>query len=183
MRSAPRDKGKPRLKLVTGASVVVPSDVRDRKTRGGIVPGIGVTMKEEGFCQGICNGLSQSDAFRASHNTDGMKAETVHYKASLMMGKERVQQRIEVIRAGREERGLHDAAKARAWALKRLETEAEHGDSPGARVRAIELVMRHHALLTDRTEVDVHDQRSSAEMLTELEARLAALVSSNRSSK
>jgi hypothetical protein len=79
---------------------------------------------------------------------------------------------IEQERARLADTELHDAERARSWALERLKLEATRAETDGSRVRAIELVMRHHGLLTDRLAVQDVTERTAAEIRLALEARL-----------
>lgn len=172
---------KPSLRLVTGGTAgEAPSSVepvaRKPKTRGPILRHIGVTAKEEAFAQAVAGGASQSEAFRRSHEAQDMKAETVHSQAVRLASRERVRNRIDLLMQQREGAGLQDRRKALVWALERLQREAESALTDGARVQAVGLVMRHHALLTDKQEVEVADSRSAAEVQEELERRLALLL-------
>lgn len=188
MTKGPRiTKGrKPRLRLVAkdgiaspGRGEVLPGgEARQRlpKTRGAILPGLGVTAKEEAFAQAVASGLSQSEAFRRSHDAEGMKSDTVHRQAVRVATRDRVRARIDQLLKEKEGVGLHDRRKALAWALERLQKEAESAETDGARVQAVALIMRHHALLTDRLEAEHTDNRTSAELEAELKERLASLL-------
>jgi hypothetical protein len=146
------------------------------KTRGPVLPGLGVTAKEEGYCQKVADGHSASDAYRMSHDASGMKAESVHAQAVRIGARDRVRARIEEILEERKGETLHDRRRAASWALKRLQLEAETAETDGARVAAVSLIMRHHALLTDRQEVEQADSRDALEIETALRQRLERLL-------
>lgn len=149
---------------------------RRPKTRGAILPTLGVTAKEEAFCQAVANGASQSEAFRRSHDAADMNPDTVSRQAVRVVSRDRVRTRIDQLLQEKQRLTLHDRTRALAWALERLQSEAEQGDTAGARVTAVSLVMRHHALLTDKTETDVHDHRTAEDLTAELRERLERLL-------
>ena len=53
-----------------------------------------LTGKQEKFCQKVAEGLSYSDAYRAAYDAKGMKAETVHKRASELLENGEVTGRI-----------------------------------------------------------------------------------------
>jgi len=57
-----------------------------------------LTSKQEKFAQEIAVGKSGADAYRSAYNAGGMKAETIHKKASLLLKKGELRGRIEELR-------------------------------------------------------------------------------------
>lgn len=153
---------------------------RRPKTRGPVLPGLGVTAKEDGFARAVAGGASLADAFRASHNADDMSDETLWRQAIRVNSRDRVRARVAVLLDSNQAETLHDKRHATAWALKRLQAEAEDADTAGARVAAVQTVMRYHALLTDRQEVETSDARTTDELREELAAALATLANPPR---
>jgi hypothetical protein len=174
---------KPVLRLVgdrpetAGPAVLVGEVLAPRrpKTRGPVLP-IGVTAKEEAFCRAVAGGASQSEAYRRSHDAGDMNQDTCSRQAVRVASRDRVAARIDQLLAEGQGSALHDRAKARAWALERLQHEAETAETDGARVGAISLIMRHHALLTDRVEQEQVETRDSSQLETELRQRLERLL-------
>lgn len=185
--------GKPMLRLVAPETARDSGDSRDEappqavpghggdvprkpKVRGVILPALGVTAKEEAFCRAVASGCSASEAFRRSHDAADMAPQTVTAQAVRVGDRDRVRQRIDdLIREG-QGNALHDRRKALSWALDRLQREAETAETDGARVAAVSLIMRHHALLTDRLEAEAVDPRDSQEIEQAIRDRLAALL-------
>lgn len=150
---------------------------RKPKTRGPILPGIGVTAKEEAFCQAVADGCSQSEAYRRSHEARDMLDTTLWQQAIKVGARDRVRRRIEVLLQGKQRETLHDRARALSWALTNLQKMVEaDATSDAARVQAMALVMRHHALLTDKQEVDTYDHRGADELASELRERIERLL-------
>ena len=151
----------------TPGRVVAPA----RPGRGPTLPS-GLTGKQELFARLVAAGENLTEAYRQSYDATGMQDATVWRKAWELSRVGKVAAMIEAERARQQDTELHDAERARAWALERLKLEATRAETDGSRVRAIELVMRHHGLLTDRLAVQDVTERSAAEIRAALEARL-----------
>jgi len=151
----------------TPGRVVAPA----RPGRGPTLPS-GLTGKQELFARLVAAGENLTEAYRQSYDATGMQDATVWKKAWETSRLEKVSAMIERERARQQDTELHDQERARAWALERLKLEATRAETDGSRVRAIELVMRHHGLLTDRLAVQDVTERSAAEIRLALEARL-----------
>lgn len=65
-----------------------------------------LTAKQEQFCQGIANGLNQSEAYRAAYRAEKMKAEAIHVNASKMMADTKVALRVDALRAALADKAL-----------------------------------------------------------------------------
>ena len=62
-----------------------------------------LTHKQETFCQGIIDGLTQSEAYRRAYDSENMSNETVAVKASELMRDGNISVRIAELRARLEE--------------------------------------------------------------------------------
>lgn len=60
---------------------------------------MGLTPKQEKFCQGIVKGLSQADAYRDAYNCENMSDDAIYREASLLMGSPKIAQRVNELRA------------------------------------------------------------------------------------
>jgi hypothetical protein len=107
-----------------------------------------------------------------------MKPATIHNRASALYAKPEVQARVAQIRESKRVGALHDAARALEYALVRLQREAEGAETDGARIRAIELIMRHHGLLSDQPKAgpDPLASMSAAELRQRIQERLLAAL-------
>lgn len=143
--------------------------------RGPTLPS-GLTGKQELFSRLVAAGENLTEAYRQSYDAAGMADATLWKRAWELSRTGKVAGMIEQERARLQDTELHDAERARAWALERLKLEATKAETDGSRVRAIELVMRHHGLLTDRLAVQDVTERSAAEIRAALEARLLERV-------
>lgn len=149
---------------------------RRTKMRSPMLPN-GLTVKREAFAQAIAGGENFSDAYRKAFDTGNMADSTVWARASELAAEGKVKARIEAILAEKARDSLHDRGRALAWALKNLQKLVEaDATSDAARVQAMALVMRHHALLTDKQEVDTYDHRGADELASELRERIERLL-------
>lgn len=57
-----------------------------------------LTPKQEKFASCIADGMSQADAYRTAFNAENMKAETIHKRASELMGNGEVAGRVQELR-------------------------------------------------------------------------------------
>lgn len=71
-----------------------------------MVDTIKLTGKQEKFCQGIADGLSQADAYRAAYNAENMKPESVQVNASKLMADAKVAQRVADLKKRLENKAL-----------------------------------------------------------------------------
>lgn len=145
--------------------------VMTKSHRGPVLPS-GLTPKQESYAKAVGSGANMTEAYRLSYDCSGMKDETVWKTAWALSKNPKVAEMIEAERQRLQDNELHDAASAKAWALERLKIEATKAETDGSRVRAIELVMRHHGLLTDKVVTQDITERPAAEIRAALEARL-----------
>lgn len=89
-----------------------------------------LTGKQEKFCQGVADGLTQADAYRAAYNASGMRPESVQVSASKLMADHKISQRVTELRGKLAERLLWtreqsvDELKAAIALAKETETPA-----------------------------------------------------------
>jgi phage terminase small subunit len=57
-----------------------------------------LTAKQEAFCQGIADGLTQADAYRRAYNAEKMADNTIHVKASELMADGKIAARVAEMR-------------------------------------------------------------------------------------
>jgi phage terminase small subunit len=65
-----------------------------------------LTPKQEKFAQCVADGMSQADAYRSAFDAVKMKAETIHKRASELMGNGEVTGRVQELRAKLENKAL-----------------------------------------------------------------------------
>ena len=65
-----------------------------------------LTVKQEAFAQGIADGLTQADAYRAAYDADGMSDGAIYVEASKLIDRPNVAQRVKELRDALSERVL-----------------------------------------------------------------------------
>lgn len=97
--------------------------------------GAKLTAKQEAFAQGIADGLTQADAYRAAYGVNKMTDNAVYREASLLIGRPKIAQRVADIKATLEKRQLWTremSVKALVKAYKTAEATANSSAMTGA---------------------------------------------------
>jgi hypothetical protein len=138
----------------------------------------GMTDQQLKFCDKVAEGVSLTEAYRTCYVTDYMKPATIYNKASQLFARNEIRERVERIREKKREGSLHDASRALDFALTRLQHEASNAEQPAARIRAVELIMKHHGLLSDtpRDTPDPHAGMDAASLRREIQERLLSAL-------
>ncbi len=136
-----------------------------------------LTAKQEAFCQGVADGKMLVDAYRDAGYMPNGSAKTQWEAASrLMSGNSKVLARVKAIQDDKEQSRRVIAQRREEYVLKRLQEEAEHAETDGARVRSLELLGKTVGLFTDKVEIEQDSDKSAAELEADLERRLSALL-------
>ena len=133
-----------------------------------------LTESQELFAQHVAQGFALSEAYRRSYHADKMRPSTIYRNASMLHKVDKVQKRIVALREKNEQGTLHDRARALDFALTILQSEATDGEHASSRLKAIELIMKHHGLLSEApiVRVDPHEGMSAADLRTAIQERL-----------
>lgn len=133
----------------------------------------GLTPKQEGFARMVAKGSNLTMAYREVYDTGTMADKTIWQEAWTLSRNQKVADMIESLQKANESMELHDSEKAKAWALERLKVEATSAETDGARIRAVELVMKHHGLLTDKLVTKDETELNAVDLRAMLESKLA----------
>lgn len=109
-----------------------------------------LTEKQEKFVQGIIEGKSQADAYRAAYNTNRMSDKSVWELASRLMNDVKVVSRLKELRDQIAGEKIMSAAK-RAQRLTEFATDAD----PNVAMKAIDLLNKMTGEYVQRVEADV----------------------------
>jgi len=86
------------LRLIEGGKAPTPgnaSNAPDKVPAGRVgLAESGLTLKQEAFVQELAKGSTNSDAYRASYNCDGMASSTVHQEASRLATNPKIAARL-----------------------------------------------------------------------------------------
>lgn len=74
-----------------------------------------LTAKQEAFVQNIIQGMSQADAYRSAYDASRMTDKTVHEKASLLAGQDKVKARLSELRDKLANENIMSAQKRMEW--------------------------------------------------------------------
>lgn len=96
-----------------------------------------LTAKQEQFVQNIIQGMSQADAYRSAYNASKMTDKTVHEKASLLAGQDKVRARLKELREQLASEAIMSAQKRLEW----LTGVIKSGDeSTGDKLKAVDIM-------------------------------------------
>lgn len=168
---------KPQLTVVkTDAEIVA------RSARPGRSPKLsnGLTMKQDSFARYVADGDDYTAAYRKAFGAGNMKESTLWPNASRLAAESKVRARIDELIQQKSDDELHDARKAKLWGLKLLRQLAETAETEGAKLGAVQTVLRHHGLLTDRIEQVNEDSATTEELRQQLADALATLANPPR---
>lgn len=164
-----QEEDKPKLTVVSGGK---DSTKRRTGTQG---TGTGLTEKQEKLAQGLAEGLSNSEAYRAAYDASKMTPATVHSEACKQAQHPKVRARVDALLA--EKKAKHgmlsvkqeDRVWANVWRL------AEGVNVPPAvQQSALALAAKMAGMLTDRLEVK-NENADSKSIEAELLERLQRL--------
>lgn len=96
-----------------------------------------LTAKQEQFAQNIIQGMSQADAYRAAYNAAKMADKTVHEKASLLAGQDKVRARLKELREQLASEAIMSAQKRLEWLTGVIKSEEE---STGDKLKAVDIM-------------------------------------------
>lgn len=147
------------LRVIEGGKAPTPGNVS--KAPGKVTPGrvglaeSGLTLKQEAFVQELAKGATNSDAYRAAYNCDGMASSTVHQEASRLATNPRIAARLDAVLDAKRVKEQRAAAKAsdrvntKTWAM------IEDPDTPPAVVaNLLNLQAKINGMLTEKIEVN-----------------------------
>lgn len=84
-----------------------------------------LTAKQEKFVQNIIEGMNQADAYRSAYDASKMTDKTVHEKASLLAGQDKVRARIKELREQLASESIMSAQKRMEWLTGVVNNEKE----------------------------------------------------------
>lgn len=116
---------------------------------------MGLTAKQEKFCQGVAKGLSYSDAYREAYNADKMSEKTAWENASRLAKNSKVTARLEELR-GKIEEELKYSARESFDKLKSLQSMAEDSGNINAAIKAEELKGKLAGIYVEKKDVALH---------------------------
>lgn len=135
----------------------------------------GLTEKQSRFCDGIAEGLSLSDSYRAAYDTSGMSQKVVWQEASKLMANRKVADRLKQISDEKAEQLRMLSASDAAAAVEVFRRMMLTADTDASKIRAAELLAKASGVFTDKVEVTDKTDRSASEIEQSIKDRLAKL--------
>lgn len=114
---------------------------------------MGLTAKQEAFCQAIVSGMSQADAYRAAYNAGKMKPAGVQVNASKLMADTKVALRVETLRKPVVEKMQYGLEQAMAEAAEAFQMSKKR-ENGGAMTAAVLLRAKLNGLLVEKVQLD-----------------------------
>lgn len=135
-----------------------------------------LTQKMIDFCHYLVDGkgMDQSSAYRAAYNAENMADTSVWTEASKLFSHPLVSQRIDELRAAREQVTLHSGASLRSMLIKKLGEIIEAPESQAVQIRAIHELGATGLVNLFAADDAPNQDLSDDEVLAELEAKLKA---------
>lgn len=114
-----------------------------------------LTPKQEKFVQGIIEGKSQADAYRAAYNTKNMTDKTIWEESSRLMQDPKVSTRVTELRNQVNASTIMSARERMEW-LTKLINNTEEGTTD--RLRALDIFNKMTGEYVQRVEADVKNE-------------------------
>ena len=114
-----------------------------------------LTPKQEKFVQGIIEGKSQADAYRAAYNTKNMTDRAIYVEASILMDNPNVTLRLKELSEKAMKPTIMTAQERMEW-LTKLINNTEEGTTD--RLRALDIFNKMTGEYVQRVEADVKNE-------------------------
>jgi hypothetical protein len=101
------------------------------------------SAKQEAFCQAICDGMNQSDAYRHAYNASKMKPDSVNNLAYRLIEKVDIRSRIQELRGKLEAKQLWTREQSIKTAIEAIEM-AKYRDRPADMLKGVEVLNKMH---------------------------------------
>lgn len=108
-----------------------------------------LTPKQEKFIQGIVDGLSQADAYRAAYDCLKMSDNAIYREASLLMSNPKVAQRLADISAKADKSTIMTAQKRLEWLTELI---IDNETDVNAKLKAIDIMNKMQGEYTQKIE-------------------------------
>ena len=121
-----------------------------------------LTAKQEAFAQGIIQGLSYADAYRAAYDTKKMSTNAIYVESSKLVDNPKIAQRVAELRKALLNRSLLRVEKRLDWLADLMESDKE---STADRLRASDQMNKIQGVYVQKLEGDVTVSRKMEDLL------------------
>jgi len=132
------------------------------------------TKKQRDFAHAVVEGKTYAEAYRGVYDTKTENKRTVWREAHAVANNPQVAPLIEEGVAKNQREILRSLGKRREWIVAKLLHEAEYGDNPSVRVRALEILGKSSQLFEARD--DRGETATESDLLASLREKLAAVL-------
>ena len=133
-----------------------------------------LTPKQLKFAQQVASGQPLSEAYRIAYSAQAMKRHSIPVEASRLMKSKPVREKVASLVEQSDKRIVNDRIAKREQVLEELTRLMQEGQpSDSARIRAAELLGKHHGIFAERVVVEP-PERTSDELALEISALLKA---------
>jgi len=136
---------------------------------------LGLTSKQDAFCDAVVSGKSLSAAYREAYDAKGMSDEAVRVEASRLLAHPNVSLRVKSLNAEKEDQRRMLAVNRAERVLERLEKLADDAKSESAKIRANELIGKTAGLFIDQIEIEDKTDRTVHDLEQSIAMKLARL--------
>ena len=134
-----------------------------------------LTPKQLKFAQQVASGQPLSDAYRIAYSAQAMKRHSIHVEASRIMKLKPVKDKVASLVAESDKRIVNDRIAKREAVLEELTRLMQEGQpSDTAKIRAAELLGKHHGIFAERVVIEP-PEKSSDELVDEINQILKAV--------
>ena len=114
-----------------------------------------LTAKQEKFVQNLLEGMNQADAYRSAYDASRMSDKTVHEKASLLAGQDKVRARLAELRDKLANEKIMSAQKRMEWLTEVVHDVHEKTEN---RLKALDTLNKMDGQYVQRVEAEVQTE-------------------------
>lgn len=114
-----------------------------------------LTAKQEAFVQNIIQGMSQADAYRSAYDASRMTDKTIHEKASLLAGQDKIKARLTELRGKLANEKIMSAQKRMEWLTGLIKSDdASNAD----KIKALDILNKMDGEYVQKIQADVQTE-------------------------
>lgn len=114
-----------------------------------------LTAKQEKFVQNLLEGMNQADAYRSAYDASRMTDKTVHEKASLLAGQDKVRARLAELRDKLANESIMSAQKRMEWLTRVIKDDHEKTEN---KIKALDILNKMDGEYVQKIQADVQTE-------------------------
>lgn len=112
-----------------------------------------LTAKEEKFCNNVASGMTLTDAYKDSYDTENMTDKSINELACRLAKKVKIRSRIEDLREKAQNKAIMSAVKRKEWLTQQIE---DLSNNLGDRLKAIDILNKMSGEYITKVQGDVN---------------------------